>query len=116
MGESEINVIEKEGGKLSEETKALVNEFPNLFSRKGKTKDHKIRIKMKENASISQQKGRRIPIQMQKAEDSESKRLLKEGHIERVDEIKDDVFIQPTVVTVKERPFGKNSIRRQSAE
>ena len=87
--------------KLSQETKALVNEFPNLFSRKGKIKDHKIRIKMKENASISQQKGRRIPIQMQKAVDSEIKRLLKEGHIERVDEIKDDVFIQPTVMTVK---------------
>ena len=101
VGESEINVIEKEGEKLSQETKALVNEFPNLFSRKGKIKDHRIRIKMKENASISQQKGRRIPIQMQKAVDSEIKRLLKEGHIERVDEIKDDVFIQPTVITVK---------------
>ena len=56
---------------------------------------------MKENASISQQKGRRITIQMQKAVDSEIKRLLKEGHIERVDEIKDDVIDQPTVITVK---------------
>ena len=101
VGESEINVIEKEGEKLSQETKALVNEFPNRFSRKGKIKDHKIRIKMKENASFSQQKGRRIPIQMQKTVDSEIKRLLKEGLFERVDEIKDDVFIQPTVITLK---------------
>ena len=29
------------------------------------------------------------------------KRLLKEGHIEKITEIKDDVFIQPTVITVK---------------
>ena len=38
---------------------------------------------------------------MQKTVDSEIKRLLKEGHIERVDEIKNDVFIQPTVITLK---------------
>ena len=28
-------------------------------------------------------------------------RLLKEGHIEKIDEMKDDVFIQSTVITVK---------------
>ena len=38
---------------------------------------------------------------MQKAVDEENKRLLKKAHIEKVDEIKDDVFIQPTVITVK---------------
>ena len=38
---------------------------------------------------------------MQKTVDEETKRLLKEGHIKKVDEIKDDVFIQPTVITVK---------------
>ena len=42
---------------------------------------------MKEDASISQQRGRRIPIQMQKVVDSKIKRLLNEGNIERVDEI-----------------------------
>ena len=29
------------------------------------------------------------------------KKFLKEGHIEKVNEIKDEVFIQPTVITVK---------------
>ena len=99
--ESVINVIEKKGEKPSQKTKALANEFPNLFLRNGKIKDHKTKIKMKEDASISQQNGIRIPIQIQKAVDWEIKRLSKEGHIERVDEIKDDVFIQPTVITVK---------------
>ena len=56
---------------------------------------------MKPEAKIPQQKGRRIPIQLQKAVDEEIKRLLKDGHIEKNDEIKDDVFIQPTVITVK---------------
>ena len=56
---------------------------------------------MKSEAEVSQQKGRRIPIQLQKAVDAEISRLLKEGHIEKIDELKDDVFIQPTVITVK---------------
>ena len=55
---------------------------------------------MKEDVAVSQQKGR-ILIQMQKAADAEVKRLLKDGHIEKVDEIKVDVFIQSTVITVK---------------
>ena len=33
--------------------------------------------------------------------DEEISRLLKESHIEKINEIKDDVFIQPTVITVK---------------
>ena len=56
---------------------------------------------MKKNAKISQQKGRRIPIQLQEQVDKEIKKLLKEGHIEKVKKVQDDVFIQPTVVTVK---------------
>ena len=32
---------------------------------------------------------------------NEIKQLLAEGHIEKVNEIRDDVFIQPTVSTVK---------------
>ena len=52
-----------------------------------------MKIKMQKDDAVGQQKGRRIAIQMQKALDAEIKRLLKDGHIEKVDEIKDDVFI-----------------------
>ena len=38
---------------------------------------------------------------MQKAVDKEIGRLLKEGQIEKINERKDDVFIQPTVITKK---------------
>ena len=60
-----------------------------------------MRTNFKADAKITQQKGRTIPIQLQKAVDEEIGRLLKEGHIEKINEIKDDVFIQPTVITVK---------------
>ena len=38
---------------------------------------------------------------MQDQVDKEIKQLLEQGHIEKVDTIKDDVFIQPVVITVK---------------
>ena len=38
------------------------------------------------------------------------KRLLKDGHIEREDEIKDVVFIQPTVLTVKKNRSVKTAL------
>ena len=37
----------------------------------------------------------------QKAVDEEIGRLLREGHFEKINELKDDVFIQPTVLSVK---------------
>ena len=76
-------------------------EFPKLFKRKGRVKNYEIKITMKDDAKITQQKGRRIPIQLQNQVDAEIKKLLKEGHIEKVDKIQDDVFIQMTVITVK---------------
>ena len=40
-------------------------------------------------------------IQLQNQVDKEIDKLLKEGHTEKVDQIQDDVFIQPTVNTVE---------------
>ena len=58
---------------------------------------------MKDDVRISQQKGRRIPIQLQNQVNNEIEKLLKEGHFEKVDKIQDDVFIQPTVNNFEKR-------------
>ena len=56
---------------------------------------------MKDDVRITQQKRRRISIQLLNQVKNEIEKLLKERHIDRVDKIQDDVFIQPTVITVK---------------
>ena len=99
-GELEVNSVEK-NEELSAEAMQLSNEFPELFKRNGRRKNHQVKFNLKSDAKISRQKGRRIPIQLQNAVDAEIKRLLKDGHIEKINDIKDDVFIQPTVITVK---------------
>ena len=75
-GELEVNAIEKEN-ELSPETKQLVNFFTNLFKWQGKVNNYQIKINLKLEAKVIQQKGRRIPIQMQKAVDEEIKKTLK---------------------------------------
>ena len=49
----------------------------------------------------SQQRGKRVPIQLQQAVTEEIKRMVMMGKIMKVDTIKEDVFIHPTVITVK---------------
>ena len=72
---------------------------------------------MKDDTRANQQKGRRIPLQLQDQVDKEIKNLLEQGHSEKVDTIEDDVFIQPVVSdNYKERSFCKNSTRRKSGK
>ena len=79
----------------------LYKEFEKLFTREGKVKGYEINAEFKENFKPVQQKGRRIPLQLQESVMKELEILQKNGHIEKISEIKDDVFIQPTVITVK---------------
>ena len=79
----------------------MKNKFPKLFERQGKISGHNIKIEFKEGAKITQQKGRRVLLQLQKAVDAEFKSLLDAGHIRRVDKISDEMFIQPVVITFK---------------
>ena len=60
-----------------------------------------VRIQLKPDHKPVQQKGRRIPIHLQKAVTKELKKLINAGHLTRVNDIKQDNFISPTVVTVK---------------
>ena len=79
----------------------MKQQFKDLFEREGKLNQHKVRIEFKQNAKITQQKGRRVPVQLQEAVQKEIERLLEEGHIEKVNEVTDKLFIQPVVITVK---------------
>ena len=97
---------------LSAEVKRIAEEFPNLFERCGCIEIYSIKIDMKENSRVTQQKGRRIPIQLEKRVDQEIKTLLEQSHIEKIDSIEDDVFLQLVVHTVKKRWFRKYRIRR----
>ena len=88
----------------------------NFFRVKEDISINKVK-KMKMEASITQQKGKKIPIQKQEAVDEGIKRLLTESHIEQIGEMKDDMFIQLRVKPVKKDrsvkiPFDARALNR----
>ena len=95
-----VNKIEN-NVELAPEMKTIKQKFPKIFLREGKITGHTTKIEFKEGARITQQKGRRVPLQLQTAVDAEIKSLLAAGHIKRLDKITDEMFIQPVVITVK---------------
>ena len=73
-GEWEVNSGKKDD-KLCAEVKQLSNEFPELFERNGRIKNPPVKINLKSDSKITQQKGRRIPTQLQNAADAEIRRF-----------------------------------------
>ena len=69
-GENSIKCVSAEKAnpeeELSAEVEQIAEEFPNLFERRGCINNYSIKIEKKENARVTQQKARRIPIQLQK--------------------------------------------------
>ena len=60
-----------------------------------------IDIQLKPKTQIIQQKARPVPIHLQDAVGKEIDRLIKSGHIEKANDLNDDSFISPAVITVK---------------
>ena len=74
--------------------------YPNLFTRIGKTRNAKVRAEIFDVLKPVQQKGRRLPISLQDKVDKEIDRLIKEGHIIKLQEQSDEHFVSPKVITV----------------
>ena len=62
--------------KISPDAKQIVEEFPNLFKRRGRENKYKIKVERKDGTQVNQQKGQRIPMQLQEQVDQEIKNLL----------------------------------------
>ena len=60
-----------------------------------------VKIDLKEDAKIIQQKGRPVPIHLQNQVAEGIKRLIKNGYLERATEITEDCFVSPAVITVE---------------
>ncbi len=75
--------------------------FSDLFQVNKTVKDFKYDVQFKPKMEIKQQKGRRILIHMRKAVETELEKLIKEGHVEKLEEVGEDIFVSPVVVTRK---------------
>ena len=79
----------------------IAQQFPQLITRIGRSKIHNVKSKFHQNFQPKHQKGRRVPINLQERVNNEIKKLLVEGHIEKLNNCSDQYFISPIVITVK---------------
>ena len=77
------------------------SKFRDLFDRQGCSRNHVVSTKFKYPLCPLQEKGRRVPIHIQEKVHEETEKLLKEGHILRMDKCTSDCFLASIVVTVK---------------
>ena len=75
--------------------------FAQLWVRIGKSKNHTMKTQFIKEFVPIQQKGRRIPIQLQEHVEGELNKLIDQKHIIKLDKCSDRQFISPIVITVK---------------
>ena len=83
------------------EITALKSTFHKLFSTNHTVKNVEVDIQLKDDAKLIQQKGRPIPIHLQQAVGKEIEKLKKMGHIEKAENIDENCFVSPAVITIK---------------
>ena len=76
-------------------------ELKELFSRHGRVDRREINGQFKGNCVPKQQKGRRILLQLQTSVEKQLQQVIENRYFEKINKVKNDVFIQPTVITVK---------------
>ena len=79
----------------------LKTKFKKLFNENHTVNELEVKIQLKEDAKLIQQKGRPIPIHLQQSVEKEIEKLIKQGHIEKANNIDENCFVSPAVITVK---------------
>ena len=79
----------------------FVKRYPNVISRLGTSKIHKVFTNFKNPLIPRQVKGRKVPIHIQDRVRAEIKKLIKDIHIEKLNKCTTDHFIAPIELSTK---------------
>ena len=83
------------------EREKVFTKFPDLFENNEPIKDTEKKIQLKPGRQPIKQKARPVPLHLQKDVERELERSIKSGHLEKVNNVDEDCFVSPVVITVK---------------
>ena len=75
--------------------------FHKLFETNATIKNEEVKIQIKPGCYPIQQKGRPLSYHLQKDVKNELDRIIKSGHLERLETNEEDCFVSPVVITVE---------------
>ena len=85
----------------SNQPENIYAKFRKVFEKNHTINNIGVKIQIKPGCYPIQQKARPIPYHLQKDVKNELDRLIKSGHLERLETIEEDCFVSPVVITVK---------------
>ena len=80
---------------------SLKRKLKKLFHENHTVEGLEVKIQLKGDARLIQQKRRPIPIHLQQSVEKDINKLTKQGHMEKANNIDENCFVSPTVITVK---------------
>ena len=83
--------------------------FKKVFLENLTVKGLEVKLQLKEDARLIQQKGRPIPTHLQQSVEKEINKLMKQGLIEKAKNINENWFVSPAVITVKNDKLVKRA-------
>ena len=87
--------------KVKSRASKLTNSFKKQFHSNNTVEGFVYIVQFKPKIQVMQQKGRGVPIHMQKAVEAKLKKRIDGGHIEKLTELGEDTFVSPLVITKK---------------
>ena len=79
----------------------VATKYENLTTSLGRSKNHKVKSKFKSNFTPVHQRGRIVPLHLEKQVEEELKKSQNKGHITKLEKCSDELYISPIVITVK---------------
>ena len=105
MSKLTISILQLADNNQSEREKVF-NKFPDLFENNDTIKDTEINIQLEPGHYPVKQKARPIPLHLQEDVGRELEKLIKSGHLEKINDVDEDCFVSPVVISEK-RQVGK---------
>ena len=98
------------------EREKIFNKFLDLLKTNETIKDTEINIQLKPGHYPVKLKARSIPLHFQEDVGRELEKLIKSGHLEKINDVDEDCFVSPVVITVKSDKSSENSARFKEIE
>ena len=83
------------------EREKVFNKSPELFENNGTMKNAEINIQLKPGHYPVKQQAMPVPLHLQEEVGREKERLINSGHLEKINDVDEDCFVSPVVITVK---------------
>ena len=83
------------------EKERIFGKFRDLFVNNETIKDTEIKIQLKLGHYPVKQEARPAPLHLQEDVGKELEKLIRTGHLEKINDLDDDCFVSPVVITIK---------------